>query len=398
MKKNIVPAWTFILLLNFSSIWADSDSLPLNKKTPVIKESDSAEVTQQLKSGSGKEPEPVLGSKEASSPKPSLGSIGVYGTQKLNEVMLKEFLGEDLNEWIKKGLAGDESSVELEKKLIQRIQQKFDFAFVEFSVVQFFEVDNLSVHIVLDVVEKNDLPTRANFIPEPTNQFPDPSKLIQAWLEYENIAMDLVEAGQISPDGQKCQALHCPFGHEHPKLKKYGSLFSEGVKKNADKLLDILGKDKRAEYRSSAAYLLPYLMDGKKIIPSLVERIRDPDVVVRNNSLRVLGEIAEFHPEFVIPVKPLIAALNYPRSSDRSKSIYVLYTLAANSSSAREEILREGVPNLLLLLEAKVPDQKELAYNTLKKISGKEYPMADVIHWKNWYAKLKKDKGLPAAK
>ena len=128
-----------------------------------------------------------------------------------------------------------------------------------------------------------------------------------------------------------------------------------------------------------------------------MERIRDSDPVVRNNALRVLGEIAEFHPEFVIPVKPLIAALNFPRSTDRSKSAYVVYMLALHSSSAREELLRSGIPNLLLLLETKIPDQKEFAHNTLKKVSGKEYSMSDITSWKNWYAKLKRDKGLPAA-
>jgi HEAT repeat protein len=139
-------------------------------------------------------------------------------------------------------------------------------------------------------------------------------------------------------------------------------------------------------------------MDGKKVVPPLVERIKDPDMIVRNNALRVLGDIAETHPEFVIPVKPLIAALNYPKSSDRSKSVYAVYMLASNSSAAREEILRDGVPNLLLLLETKVPDQKEFAHNTLKKVSGKEYPISDLNSWKNWYSKLKKDKGLPSTK
>lgn len=390
--KTIVP---FLLLARL--VLADSDTLPLNKKTPVIKESDSAGVTQQLQKGSGKETEPALGLEEAAVPKPKLTSIGVYGTKKLNEVILKELLGKEFEEWIKKGMAGDSSSLEIEKRLIEKIQKKYHFPLAEFSVVQFFEPDNLTVHIVLDVVESDEFETRNKFLSPPTDQFPDPDKLIQTWMEYEDQAMQLVDSGQIVPDGQKCSALHCPFGHEHPKLKKYGPLFTEGVKKHFDKLVEILSKDKREEFRASAAFLLPYQSDGKKVVPPLVERIRDSDPVVRNNALRVLGEIAEFHPEFVIPVKPLIAALNFPRSTDRSKSAYVVYMLALHSSSAREELLRSGIPNLLLLLETKIPDQKEFAHNTLKKVSGKEYSMSDITSWKNWYAKLKRDKGLPAA-
>jgi hypothetical protein len=396
--KTIVLSIALLFSLLTPVLFADSDTLPLNKKTQVIKESDSAGVTKKLWKGSGEKPEPIAGSEEATVPKLYLGSIGVFGTKKLNEVILKEELDPEFNEWIQKGLAGDQSSLELEKRLIQKIQKKYNFPFAEFSVVQFFEPDNFSVHIVLDVVEPADVALRNNFLPEPTEQFPDPDSLIKSWMEYENLSMDLVEAGEIIADGQKCTALHCPFGHDHAKLKKYGPIFTEGVKKNFARLSEILLKDKRPEFRSSAAFLLPYETDGKKIVPLLVDRSRDPDPIVRNNALRVLGEIAEFHPQFVIPVKPMIAALNHPRATDRSKSVYVVYMLAKNSSSAREEILREAIPNLLLLLETKVPDQKEFAYNTLKKVSGKEFPMSDVTSWKNWYAKLKKDKGLPAAK
>jgi hypothetical protein len=396
MMKTIVP-FLISCFLGTVSIFADSDTVPLNRKTPVIKESDGASVTKQLK-GNGKQPEVQPSPEEGASPKPYLASLGVYGTKKLNEVLLKELLGKELDEWIKKGLSGDSTSLELEQKLIQKIQKKYNFPFAEFSIVQFYEPGDLSVHIVLDVVEKNDLESRAHFLPEPTETLPDPDSLIQSWIEYENTALDLVEAGQISTDSQKCPALHCPFGHEHTKLKKYGPIFTEGVKKNADKLIDIINKDKRPEFRAAGVFLIAYLMDGKKVVPPLVERIKDPDMIVRNNALRVLGDIAEAHPEFVIPVKPLIAALNYPKSSDRSKSVYAVYMLSSNSSAAREEILRDGVPNLLLLLETKVPDQKEFAHNTLKKVSGKEYPMTDLNSWKNWYSKLKKEKGLPAAK
>ena len=81
--------------------------------------------------------------------KPHLGSVGVYGTKKLNEVILKELLGKDFEIWIQKGLANDPNSIELEKKLVDKIQQKFNFPLAEFSVVQFFEPENISVHIIL---------------------------------------------------------------------------------------------------------------------------------------------------------------------------------------------------------------------------------------------------------
>ena len=71
---------------------------------------------------------------ETATPKPYVASIGVYGTKKLNEVILKEELGPEFEEWLKKGLSGDEKSLALEKKLVQKIQKKYQFPFAEFSV------------------------------------------------------------------------------------------------------------------------------------------------------------------------------------------------------------------------------------------------------------------------
>lgn len=51
--------------------------------------------------------------------------------------------------------------------------------------------------------------------------------------------------------------------------------------------------------------------------------------------MRVLGDMAEFHPEYVIPVTPVLEALKFPRVSDRSKALYVVYLTALSSQDAR---------------------------------------------------------------
>ena len=97
---------------------------------------------------------------------------------------------------------------------------------------------------------------------------------------------------------------------------------------------------------------------GQTVVQWMGERATEPSDLVRNYSLRVLGDIAEFNPQYVIPTGPIIEALNYPRATDRSKSVFVAHLLTLNSQSARDEILKSGVPNVLRLLAASMPDRR----------------------------------------
>src|SRR5207237_7400534 len=101
--------------------------------------------------------------------------------------------------------------------------------------------------------------------------------------------LEHIASGQIAAEAEACHAFHCPFGHKHPLLKKYEKLFVDGVKKHEKELVEIQMKDKRPEYRANATYLLAYLKDGKKVVTQMVDRIKDPEAMVRNNALRVLG-------------------------------------------------------------------------------------------------------------
>lgn len=321
--------------------------------------------------------------------RPYVASVETFGSPRIDETALRKLLGKDLDKWLEMGLKGDPKSMEVENKLAERVKKKFNFAAAEWSIVQYFEPGELPIHITLDVVEPADAAKRMPFLPSPTVENADPGGLIKTWVEYENTALDLVETAQLEPDAEECVAFHCPFGHKHDKLKPYEKIFVEGVKTHAAALETVLKTDKRAEWRAAASYLVAYLKDGKKVVNLLVERVKDPDPQVRNNSLRVLGDIAEFHSEIVIPVAPILDAIKFPRASDRSKAIYALYNMALHSSQVREQVLKGHVPEVLNMLTSKQPDHKELAHALLRKISGREFAQGDVNAWKNWGGKLR---------
>lgn len=331
---------------------------------------------------------PQTGPTSEAAEKPYVASIETYGSTRINEVILRETLGNDLNTWLQKGLEGDPESIAMELKLADKIKEKFGFPFAEWSVVQYFEPGDLAIHITLDVVEKDEMQKRVSFKPAPTGEFKDPGDLIKNWNEYEDTAIEMVEAGQLQPEADECPAFHCPFGHRNPKLKKYEKIFVDGVNKFGKELLEIQAKDKRPDYRASASYLLAYLKDGKKVVSAMVDRITDPEAVVRNNALRVLGDIAEFHHELVIPIRPVLQAFQYPRVSDRSKAVYLAFLLASNSAQVREEMLKGSIPTLIQMMGSKQPDHRELSHAILRKLSGKEYSATDTLAWNNWFGRL----------
>jgi hypothetical protein len=150
---------SFLCFFLFNAFALGADTLPLGKKTPPVNgESGSIVAPKKEKVSDTKLPEPGEG-------KPYVASMGTYGSSRINEVILKEFFGKELDRWLVKGLASDDSAVEMEDKMLARIRSKFKFPFAEWSIIQFFEPGQLALHFTLDVVEESDVARRMPFLP-----------------------------------------------------------------------------------------------------------------------------------------------------------------------------------------------------------------------------------------
>ena len=370
-RSILIFVCTFLAIVSVAE-----DTIPLKSKTTQPKQETAASLQ----------------------PQPYISSLGVFGSSRVNETMLRQALGKELDTWLGKGLKGDETALQMELELAEKAKKKFDFAVADWTVMQFFEPTDLAIHVTLDVVEKADVSKRMPFKSAPKGEFKDPDGLLSSWRQYEEIALDLVEAGAITPDTEKCPAVHCPFGHTHKKLKPFEKIFSEGVKKNEKVLVEILNQSAQMDDRASAAYLLAYLNEPNKVSSLLIPAIKDSEPLVRNNVLRVLGDIAERNKDVVLPSKPFLEALEFPRSSDRSKAVFVVLMMSSGSQQVREDILKNSVPALLAMLKGNQPDQRDFSHNILRKVSGKDFPVTDYLAWNNWYQKLSKERALTSGK
>lgn len=327
-----------------------------------------------------------------------IASVDIFGTDRVTDTQIREFFGKELDTWIQAGMSGNPKAGDMEISLADKALKKFKFETAQWSIVQHFVPQGVAIHLTLDVVEPKDKATRANFLPDPKGEFADPEGLIKSWQTYENLALDLVEEGKLLPEVERCKAFHCPFGHKHASLAKYEPMFVGGLKRHHREISEILKSDRRPEYRAAAAFLLAYHTDGKALVEAMLERIRDSDVVVRNNVLRVLGDVAEFHRDLVIPIAPVLPALNFPRVSDRSKSLFVVHLLTEQSEKVRETVRATQVPQLLKLMANWQPDHRELAHNILRRLSGKDYAPNDMRSWERWARQVQKDRSVSKQK
>src|SRR5690606_30176660 len=113
-----------------------------------------------------------------------------------------------------------------------------------------------------------------------------------------------------------------------------------------------------ASQRGNALFLLAHTKDAERLLPALGRSIHDPAEGVRNNAMRVLMFLAKARPELDYHVGDLIAAVDFPSSSDRKTAAS---TLAARAARPRyRAAIRDGaVPTALRRLRMLKPNNHE---------------------------------------
>lgn len=317
----------------------------------------------------------------AAKAQPTLQGLDTFGSQRLSAAKISQKYGPQIEEWalLIKDLRPE--SLTLKKEIETDIKNQFGFAYVDLSLITYF-APHPGRYVTVDVVEPEDAAKRMAFLPEPKNHFEDPEGLIALWDEYQEIAFALQKAGAFEYP-KTCPAWHCTHGFENPKLAPFLEKFNRRVPLHEEKLVRILKDEERPQFRANAAFLLAHLKSGPSVVQYALASLRDSSGTVRNNTARVLSEIASKHPEIEIPVGPLLQMLEFPAATDRNKAGYALAALSKIEKN-KNPILKSAGPTLLAMLKLQQPNNHDPAYQILKNLSGENFDDRDYNAWEKW--------------
>ena len=268
--------------------------------------------------------------------------------------------------------------------LVEKIKQENDFFYVDFELV--FYPNNKNRYITIEVINKNQ-PARMHFINgnKDSQQKSSKQDLINKMIEFKKIDMQLLMESKLGSNKINCPVYHCLTGFEHEKLKPYLDVFNRGAIEEKQLIIDTLNKDEDPARKSAAAFLMGHFSDPKEIISLLTPHVNDSDSRVRNDVMRVLAQTMEKSKISQVDAMPFLNLLDSPYDTDRNKALYVLST-AVESEAAKTLVIQHGKTRLLALLELKQPNNHDLAYLILKKISGKKFADTNVKAWDKWFS------------
>ncbi len=315
-----------------------------------------------------------------------LAAIEIYGTRQITLEQVLSVHGKELRE-LGEALMRQDASVQTRTEtILAKLNEMGDFADVTPSFGGTYGPGVRKYYLALDFVDRVDAARRMPFLPAPTGTYQDPEGLIADWQGYESKVTELMGSGQMSPNRVNCPAFHCLGDHTNPAVKQLAARFAALVPAHVEELSAILRDDHDGRHRAAAAFLLAYSKDGPALVKLMVGAFRDRSALVRNNAMRVIAEVAFYHPELDVPIEPVLEALDYPATTDRNKAAAILDGLLKQPGAAARNlpVARRVGATLLAMLRLEQPNNHNFAYSILKTISGKSFGERDYAAWEAW--------------
>ena len=195
--------------------------------------------------------------------------------------------------------------------------------------------------------------------------------MLQAGESFSDALMRAVLKGDAGEDDSQGHALA-----NNPEARAFQERFIKFAAQDLKLLREVLRESSDAKHRALAAEMIAYAASKRDVVKDLVYAMSDPDVDVRNNSIRALGVIAGFarsRPELRIKVspQPFVELLNSIEWYDRNKTSFVLFQLTGNRDEAVLSSLRQhALQSLVEMARWKSPVHSQLPFFILGRVGN----------------------------
>ncbi len=319
----------------------------------------------------------------------TLRGVDVYRSRQLEAFKVEELFGDRLQSYVRLRNDGRKNQLKTADKIQDEVElgvrKLGKFAYVAMHYGRYLTSAEQTAFITLDVVDADDAAARMPFGPAPSGAPPDPEGLLAAWQQYSELGRQNRLQGDLSLDRPSCPAFYCSWGSPTPELAALEKKFAAGVEKAKPALLKVLAEEADPRKRAAAVYLLSYGKDGKAVAELMVKALSDPAPEPRQAAMQVLSDIAVYAKTVPIDAARLIAALDFPATTDRVNAMTALIGLADTPEHAPLLKLL-GSPRLLELLKSKQPSVHDLAFTLLGMLSKESFDRRDYKAWEVWVA------------
>jgi hypothetical protein len=205
--------------------------------------------------------------------------------------------------------------------------------------------------------------------PKGTVRLPD--DVVKAGAEFEDALMAAVERGDTEEDYSTGHALM----HD-PVSRAIQERFVDQAARLGTELAKVLRESADADQRALAAQVLAYSPDKPKVVPLLVDALKDPAGNVRNNAMRALYVMASYASRtpdtgIHVPAEPFVDLLNSPFWTDRNKASLALMELSADRDPALLQTLASrALPSLVDMARWKNRSHAAPAVFLLGRVGG----------------------------
>ncbi|NBX84594.1 MAG: HEAT repeat domain-containing protein [Gammaproteobacteria bacterium] len=273
----------------------------------------------------------------------------------------------------------------LQRQLLlqQRIQSRYRIKRVNFETVYYPTTQ--TTYTTIQVLD-HDFPRGDNY---PRYQAKSGHDVVDDMILFTEKIPQLYLKNPQFADNPVCKDFQC-IVPDDPIVENDLENFRKKVSQNPQFIIQTIEKDPILDRRRAAIFLLAYFKDPQEIARVLNQTLKDKNYYIRHDTLRVFGELYAKAPDITFDIQSVLQSLKADHVAERNKALIFVNEMVSKQKY-HQEVKQHAALQLVKLLKLKQPNNHDLAYEILVKISHHPYPSDAILVWEAWANKVIKD-------